>query len=95
MKKGAAPEKLVFTPAFNVPLTNTPDTIGSYAITQCDQIHGLTDSKLITCEGADPLHSFDQIVLVDFASGANASAISYDTFRECMTPRCSLLATVQ
>ena len=54
MKKGAAPEKLVFTPAFNVPLTDTPDTVGSYAITQCDQIHGATDSKLITGVGAAP-----------------------------------------
>jgi hypothetical protein len=77
MAKGAAPEKLVFTPAFNVPLTDTPDTRGSYSITQCDQIHGSPSSKLITCQGADPKHSFDQIVLLDFASGANASAISY------------------
>ena len=88
---GSAPESLVFVPTFNVPLTSTPDTIDSYAITQCDQIHGSADSKLITCEGADPTHSFTQIVLVDSATGVNASAISYDTFRECMTPRCSLL----
>lgn len=94
LPKGAAPEKLAFAPTFNVPLTTTPDTIGSYAITQCDQVHGAADSRLITCEGADPDHSFTQMVLVDSQTGANVSAISYNTFRECMTPRCSLLMTV-
>lgn len=87
-------DALNFTSRFNVPLTNTPDTIGSYAITQCDQIHGRADSDLITCQGADPTHSFTQLVLVDSMTGANASAISFDTFRACMTPRCSLLAVV-
>ena len=87
-------DSLNFTSAFNVPLTNTPDTVGSYAVTQCDQIHGAPGSSLITCEGADPTHSFTQMVLVDMATGANASDISYDTFRSCMTPRCSLLAVV-
>jgi hypothetical protein len=85
-------DALNFTSRFNVPLTNTPDTVGSYAITQCDQIHGRADSDLITCQGADPTHSFTQLVLVDSMTGANASAISFDTFRACMTPRCSLLA---
>jgi len=87
-------DALNFTSHFNVPLTDTPDTVGSYAVTQCDQIHGRADSELITCQGADPTHSFTQLVLVDSATGKNASAISYDTFRACMTPRCSLLAVV-
>ena len=94
VKVRGALDSLNFTSTFNVPLTTTPDTIGSYAITQCDQIHGSADSKIITCQGADPTHSFSQLVLVDSATGANVSAISYDTFRACMTPRCSLLASV-
>ena len=88
------PTDLVFKSLFMVPYTNTPDTIDSYAITQCDAIHNADVPDFISCEGADLTHSFFQYVLVNYTSGDPIpGTTSYDTFRACMTPRCSLLST--
>ena len=88
------PTDLVFKSLFMVPYTNTPDTIDSYAITQCDAIHNADVPDFISCEGADLTHSFFQYVLVNYTSGDPIpETTSYDTFRACMTPRCSLLST--
>lgn len=75
---------------FNAPLTDAPGVIDCYGITQCDTIHGLPTSSNITCEGSDPKHSFFQRLFVNSSTG-NGTVISYDTFRVCMTPRCSML----
>jgi hypothetical protein len=92
MPTGSAPASWTATRMFTVPLVDTPDTIDSYGITQCDGIHALpaAPGAPITCQGADPTHSFFQRVFVDAATG-NTSVVSYDTFKTCMTPRCSLL----
>jgi len=75
---------------YNVHLTDAPGVIDCYSITQCDYIHGLSTSNTISCEGSNPTHSFFQRLFVDSTTG-NGTVISYDTFRVCMTPRCSLL----
>ena len=86
-------DNLVFNSLFMVPYTNTPDTIDSYAITQCDAIHNADVPEFISCEGADLTHSFFQYVLVNYTSGNPVpGSTSYDTFKACMTPRCSLLS---
>jgi hypothetical protein len=93
LKTGLAPDSIKWTQTFNVALTDTPYTKGSYAITQCGGIQGAPGGRTLSCEGASPTHFTYSIPLVDFATGANVSAPSYNTFRACMTPRCSMMAT--
>lgn len=75
---------------FDVPLTNTSDTIDSYAVTQCDQIHGLPGVSPITCQGASVQYSPFQMLFVDPTTG-NSTVNSYNTFQACLTPKCSTM----
>jgi hypothetical protein len=91
--KGADPSTSTTTTLFNVPFTNSPDYDDTYAITQCDVVHGLQPASTgaFSCEGSDPTHGFFQRLFVDGTTGAT-SVISYDTFQVCMGPHCSLLS---
>jgi hypothetical protein len=94
MQLGSSPSAWTAEPMFNVPYVDTPDTIDSYGVTQCDGLRGAhVNASVITCQGADPTHSFFQRLFVDPATG-NGTVISYNTFRACMTPRCSLLQAI-
>ena len=52
------------------------------------------DVGVLSCEGADAAHLFFANLLVNSSSGASLVPPSYNTFQACMTPHCSLLATV-
>lgn len=93
MQPGSAPSTWAAKEWFEVPLTNTSSTIDSYAVTQCDAIHGLAApwvSSTITCQGANTTYSFFQQLFVGASTGVS-SADSVDTFQACMTPRCSTM----
>lgn len=94
---GAATSTLYWRPMFGISLTDTPITTGSFATSQCDQVHGAPappEPATLSCEGCDPSKLFLQQLFVDARTGV-ARAVSRDTFTACMTPRCSLLARVE
>ena len=74
-----------------MPLTDTPDTLNSYAITQCDVVKNSPDADPLACEGSDATHSFFMRLQVNASTGATI-VNSTNTFLYCMTPRCSLAA---
>ena len=88
---GIKPAQVVATTVFNVPLTDTPDTLNSYAITQCDVVKNAPYADPLSCEGSDKTHSFFMRLAVNASTGATI-VNSTNTFLYCMTPRCSLTA---
>ena len=88
---GIAPADIKATTLFQVPLTDTPDTEASYAITQCDAIHGSAGPDPLSCQGSDKTHSFFMRLLVEEGTGKTL-VNSTNTFLYCITPRCSLTA---
>jgi hypothetical protein len=89
MPPGSSPASWAPSAMFVVPLTDTPDTIDSYAVTQCDAIRGLGGSSPLSCEGSDPKRSFFARLFVDPATGKTSA--ESDTFKACMGPRCTLM----
>lgn len=94
MPVGSSPSSWSANLMFEVPLTDTPDTIDSYGITQCDQIIDFGSDAVITCQGANNTDGFFQRLFVDPVT-SNTSKISDNTLRACMTPRCAILQAVQ
>jgi hypothetical protein len=86
---GAAPSAASAVPIFTVPLTDTPDTLNSYSITQCDVVKNALNADPLACEGSDKTHSFFMRLQVNASTG-RTMVNSTNTFLYCMTPRCSL-----
>jgi hypothetical protein len=84
---------------FDVALTDGPHVLDAFAVTQCDRILPVGGGTAptaangsLSCQGTDPARSFFARLFVDPASG-NTTASSYDTFRACMTPRCTVMTS--
>lgn len=93
---GIAPEALNATRLWDVPLTKTPSTVDSYAITQCDIIYASSShsdtSPFFSCQGSDPHDNLFSRLVVSPANGSTIVDTRDELF--CMTPHCSIVIAV-